>query len=279
MLALIRFEVRKLWTQKKSLAAFGVILAINALFVLAFWMRYRHPERMHGDVPRHLVMQLFNAYVYTSAILAPCMYMLFPMVLSIAAAYILAGEIEVGTVRMVLARPVSRWQILIAKFLTMSLYSAVMTVCLLGFSYLISSLVLKPTGDLIVFGHMMGLSKGIIVHGVDVAFWRISLAYLLAVPMLMSVSAMALMFAIITRHFTSAAILTTTVYFCSYVVSNIPLLSAIHPYLPSRYWPFWRFVFYADIPWDRIMNDAFWSGCYTAAFLGIAIAFFNARDF
>ena len=278
MFALIRFEIRKLVVQKKMLAGFLVVLAINALFLAAFLMRQRHPERAQHDVPQAILLQLFNAFVYTQTILAPCMYMLFPMILAITGAYLLGGEIEMGNLRLVLVRPVSRWQIVGAKFVILSVYAALLLSSLLGFSYLISACALKPVGELVIVCPVFGLGGTFIVHARDAAVGRLGLSYLLAVPHLMSVCAMALMFSNITRHFTSAAVLTTTVYFCSHVIGQIPLLSAIHPFLPTRYMPFWRFALLDPIPWDRMAHDATWTFAFIAGFLAVAVAFFNGRD-
>jgi ABC-2 type transport system permease protein len=284
MLALIRFEIRKLAIQKKSWVGLLTIVLINFLFGLAFFMLKRNKAETpsHAD-PNHLVREFMNAYVYTQSILAPCVFMLFPMVLAIMAAHNLGGEFEVGSIRMMLFRPVSRVQVLLAKFVALSLYAAGMLLVLGLLSYGVSASFLPARGDLIVPGGMFLLpgEYRVLVHPAAEAPVRILLTYALAWPMLMSVCAMALMFALATRHFTSSAIVTTTVYFCSYIVGGIPLLSAIHPYLPTRYWPFFRYGLVGTletIPWSRIAEHAGWTAAYTAAFLVIGAALFNLRD-
>jgi hypothetical protein len=119
---------------------------------------------------------------------------------------------------------------------------------------------------------------GIIIQPQETALARIVGSYLLAWPMLMSVVAMALMFSLITRQFTSAAVLTSTVYFCSYIVSGIPLLSSIHPFMPTRYLPFWRYVLLPTIPWNTLAIDAGWTAAYTAGFLALAMGLFSTQD-
>lgn len=279
MFALTRFELVKLRRQKRSLVGLLVVLGVNALFLAAFLLRQRHPQRARHEIPEGILHELFNAYVYTQSILAPCVYMLFPVILAITGAHLLGGEIEVGSIRLPLARPIRRWQMLGAKFAILCLYAALLLLALLVVSYPLSAWALKPSGDLIVMAPMFGLGGRFIVHAQADAPARILLSYALALPHLMSVGAMALMFSLITRQFTSAAVLTTTVYFCSHVVGQIPLLSAVHPFLPTRYMPFWRFALLADIPWDRIATDAAWTAAYTLAYLAVAVAFLNWRDF
>lgn len=279
MLALTRFELRKLAAQRRSLVAFAAIGLMNVLFALAFWMRsQRAAQRPLREAGGRLVGEFLNAFVYTQTILAPCVFMLFPVILSILGSHLLAGEIEMGHLRLVLCRPVSRWQVVLGKFAALSAYALLMLVCLFGVSYGVSALLFAPSGDVIIPGPMYMLERGITILPREVALTRMVWSYVLAWPMLMSVAAMGLMFSLVTRHFTSAAVLTSTVYFCSYVVSGIPLLSAIHPFMPTRYLPFWRHALLPVIPWDTIAVDAGWTAAYTAAFLGLALGLFSTQD-
>jgi ABC-2 type transport system permease protein len=279
MFALIRFELRKLVAQKRSLAGFAAIVFINLLFVCAFIMRNR--KFGHKPLPHmedRLIGEFINAYVYTQTILAPSMFVLFPMVLTIIGCHLLAGEIELGQTRLMACRSVSRWQIVLAKFVSLAAYSGLMLLVLLVSSYAVSAILFKPTGDLVAMGHMYMIKQGVIIHPQSDALWRILLSYLFAWPMLVSIGALALMLSLATRQFTSAAILTSTSYFCSYIVGGIPFLSSIHPFLPTKYLPFWRLLMYPDVPWDRIGMYAVWTCGYTGLFLAVAIAAFNMQE-
>jgi len=279
MFALIRFELRKLIAQKRSLAGFGAIVLINLLFVCAFLMRNRRfGHRPVPGVEERLVGEFMNAYVYTQTILAPSMFVLFPMILTILGCHLLAGEIELGQTRLMACRSVARWQIVLAKFVALWAYSGALLLVLLVTSYTVSALLFAPSGDLIVMGHMYMIKEGVYTHPAADVPWRILTSYLFAWPMLASVGALALMLSLATRQFTSSAILTSTSYFCSYIVGGIPFLSAIHPFLPTRYLPFWRFLMYPDVPWTRLGEYALWTGGYTALFLAVAIAVFNLQE-
>lgn len=278
MLALMRFEIKKLLAEKKSLLGLLNIVIINLLFSLAFYLRNKsHGAKPHPADTTVLVNELVNAYQYTIAILAPCAFLLFPMVLSVMGAFMLAGEIENGSIRMMLFRPVGRWQVLVGKFVALSLYSLAMLVLLGVLSYLTALLQFEPTGKCLIPGPMYMLRDTYLLMP-EQAPPRILLAYLLAWPMLTSVSAMSLMLALVMRHFTSATILTSTVYFASYVIGSLPMLSGIHPFLPTRYWPFWKFALMETIPWDTIAIYAGWTGLYTVVFLAMGCVLFSMRD-
>jgi len=275
-----RFEWRKLTVQRKSLSGLGVVAFINLLFGVAFWLRGRNPPHgRHQDIPQELLAEVFNAVTYTATILAPCMFLLFPMTLAVLVAHSLAGDVDTGAIRLLLARPVPRWRLLFGKWVAMTGYALGMLAVLLVTSYVTASILFKPMGDMLVFGPMVGLSKGLIVHPWPEAFWRLMMAYGLASGMLAATVAMALMFAALTRHFASAAILTTAVFFCSYVAENLSVLSAIRPFLPTYRLPFWKWPLAEQIPWDRLGQDVMWTAAYTTAFLVIGAVVFSRRDF
>lgn len=279
MFALTRFELRKLAAQRRSLTGLLAVVLMNGLFALAFLIRrHRAAEKPLRGVEGRLVGEFLNAYVYTQTILAPCVFMLFPVILSIIGCHLLAGELETGRLRLVLCRPVHRWQIVGAKFAALCVYGGLMLACLLGASYAVSALLFAPRGDVIIPGPMYMLETALHILPQETAPGRILLSYALAWPMLMSVAAMALMFSLILRQFTSAAVLTSTVYFSSYIVSSIPLLSAIHPFMPTRYLPFWRYALLPVIPWQTVAADAGWTAAYTAGFLLLAMGLFSTLD-
>lgn len=280
-LALTRFELKKLWRQKKNLVGALNVVLINGLFVLAFLMiKFERADQPHRLDKSHLWGDFLNAYAYTQLILPPTVNLLFPMVLAVVAGYMLAGEFELGNLRMMMFRPIARWQIIIGKFIAISVYGGALLLLLLVLSYTCSALMFEPKGLVLLPGEWFALppDQRFIVLTADEMAWRIPLSYLLAWPMVMSMGAMALMFAVITRHFTSAAIITSTVYFCSWVVGNIDFLSGLRPYLPTTYWPFFNRIMQQDIPWDVIARHAGWTAAYTAVFLGLAITVINTRD-
>lgn len=278
MWALIRFESRKFFFEKRSLLGLLTIVTLNLLFAAAFYMRSKHGGDPHPLDKNRLIGDFMNAYTYTQTILSPSVYLLFPMDIAILGSYMLAGEVELGSLRMMLFRPVHRWQILWAKFIVLGLYSFILVTILGVLSYLTACTMMPAAGDVMIPGPLYMLQTKFVIHPAAEAPMRILLTYLLAVPMLVSVGAMTLMFALVLRHYTAAAVATSTVYFCSYVVQGIPFLSAVHPYLPTRYLPFWRYALLVPIPWERIAVDACWTGVYALVFMGLATALFSLRD-
>jgi len=280
MFALIAFESKKLLAQRKTLIGLLNVALINLLFTVGFYLRnQRSGHEAHPKAEGHLVGEFMNAYMYTQAILAPCVYLLFPLVLAILGAHMIAGELEVGNMRMMLFRPVSRGAVFVAKFVNLAAYGVGLLLILGVSSYLLACLTLPAEGLVLVPRRALYNLPEMQLIPPSMAPARILLSYLLAIPMLASVAAMALMFGLMLRHYTSAAILTSTVYFASYIIEQIPMLAAIHPFLPTRYWPFWKYALVMpEIPWPTVGLYALWTGAYTLAFLIVGIAVFNLKD-
>lgn len=279
MLALIKFEFKKIITHKKSWIGVFTILFLNLLFAIAFFLRNRRSgdEEMSGLEGR-LVGEFMNAPVYVQTILAPSVFFLFPVIIAVMCGHLTAGEMETGSLRLTLARPVSRASVFIAKWITLTAYAGIMLLLLGMVSYIIGLLVLNPTGDVLIFGPMFTLSETLLVHPADEAWLRIVLSYFLALPMLATIASLGMMFAIVTKQFAAGVILTTVVYFASYIAGEIPFLSSIHQYLPTRYLAFWKFALVPEIPWTTMTVHAGWTIAYMVIFAVLGISVFNMQN-
>lgn len=280
MFALIRFETRKAVSQNKCLLAFFAIVLINALFVVGFFMTKNDPKKLTKLLGADLMQEFFNACVYVQAILSPCALILFPVLIAVIVAYVFSGEIEIGHMRLTMVRPLSRTKILFAKWAAVAFYSAFLLLALMATAYLCACVFMKPNGDLIVIGDLFGIKQKFVVHPAGFEAWsRIALSYLLAWPMLLSIASMAFMFSAFSRNFALSAILSSTVYLASYLVGELPFLSGIHKFLPTRYMPFWKYALSTEIPWDKLAVDAAWTFAFSAAFMALAAVFYERCDF
>ncbi|OGV57376.1 MAG: hypothetical protein A2X49_01100 [Lentisphaerae bacterium GWF2_52_8] len=281
MLALIRFETRKVISQNKCLLGFFTIVMMNVIFVLGFFIKQNKPGHLNRMLGPELLKELFNTCVYVQTILSPCSIVIFPVLVSVIVSYVFAGEYEIGSLRLTMVRPVSRLRILMAKWCAVSIYLGLLLVMLLVTGILFSLPFMKASGSLIIIGDIFSLPQRFIVHAEGFeSYSRIFFSYLLAWPMLLSISCMSFMFATMTRNFALSAILSSTVYLSCYVASLLPFLSGIHPFLPTRYMPFWKYVMLEKIPWDgAIFTDAIWTLAFSLVFFIIAAIFYEKNDF
>src|SRR6267154_752102 len=134
-------ELWKLFGKKRTYIGFGAFLLAQNAMLLAF--RFTHWQRQmervlsgNGYLPREYVSALTVAVV----MLIPQIILLMPLYAALVGGDLVAKEAEDGTLRMILARPISRFQLLLAKWLAGVVFSATLVLVLgttaLGFARL-----------------------------------------------------------------------------------------------------------------------------------------------
>src|SRR6266849_8010133 len=123
----LRNELWKLFGKKRTYIGFGAFLLAQTAMLLLF--RYGRP---HGDFERMLAGNGYAAQEYISA-LTVGLFMLYPQTIFLMPLYaalvggdLVAKEAEEGTLRMVLSRPVSRFRLLLVKWLAGIVFSIVL---------------------------------------------------------------------------------------------------------------------------------------------------------
>src|SRR6266851_9955245 len=137
----LRNELWKLFGKKRTYIGFGAFLLAQNAMLLAF--RF---TRWQTDMQRMLAGNGYLAEEYVSALtvavvmLIPQVILLMPLYAALVGGDLVAKEAEDGTLRMILSRPISRFQLLLAKWLAGLIFGAVLVLVLggtaLGFSRL-----------------------------------------------------------------------------------------------------------------------------------------------
>lgn len=87
-----------------------------------------------------------NAVTFTSTFLENATTMFIPLMVLAVASDLVSSERSTGTIKMLLTRPVRRWRILFAKWVTLILYVSLIVFATTTLSYLISGLVFGYEG-------------------------------------------------------------------------------------------------------------------------------------
>src|SRR5438552_9588388 len=127
----LRNELWKLFGKKRTYIGFGAfVLAQNAM-LLTF--RFTH---WRSDMERMLQGNGYFAAEYISALtvavvmLIPQILLLMPLYAALVGGDLVAKEVEDGTLRMILSRPISRFRLLLVKWLAGVVFAAVLVVVL-----------------------------------------------------------------------------------------------------------------------------------------------------
>src|ERR1017187_2554605 len=121
----LRNELWKLFGKKRTYIAFGAFLLAQNGMLLTF--RF---TRWQGDLERMLAGNGYLAQEYVSALtvavimLIPQILLLMPLYAALVGGDLVAKEVEDGTLRMILSRPISRFGLLFVRWRAGGIFSA-----------------------------------------------------------------------------------------------------------------------------------------------------------
>ncbi|MCD6360473.1 MAG: ABC transporter permease subunit [Armatimonadetes bacterium] len=271
-IAALRTELSKLFRQRITWASFAVVLVLVALIT---WGSHHERERIDvenvlGDdfvVAGETVTALFVAH----AVMEVAMVVLIPLLVAVVVGGLVAGERQTGTLRTLLARPVSRTTILLGKLAAAWSYTIMLVLALGGLSLGLGRLVFG-WGDLVIF------RGGLTILDPHTGLVRLAMAYGLAAFAMCAVAALALLSSVIFDNPMTAAGLTVALLLVSGIVAQMPYFEAIEPHLITSHLQLYREVLGTEVDRAELVRSAIYLGAYMTVSLAIAVAVFQRRD-
>ena len=290
---LLQIELFKIFKRPRTYIAFGAIAAI--IFLMQIGLKFdgkAYFDLLLGNVAGafdfsdEFKVKLLNGYLVCFYILNTLLIQM-PLLVALIAGDAIAGEANMGTLRLSLTRPVSRIEYMMVKFGASVIY----TLCLLiwmAILALLGSMLIFGTNDLVVLR-----SGGIeIINGFDV-FWRYLAAFGYATIALTVVASLAFLLSVFAENAIGPIIATMSIVIVFTILSemNIPIYdTTIKPYLFTTHMVAWKGFFYikandegtaitgsiANLP--AIMRSMVILLVYIAVFLGSAIWVFKKKD-
>jgi ABC-2 type transport system permease protein len=198
----------------------------------------------------------------------------------------ISGEANMGTLRFMLAKPYSRAQLIIAKFMATIVYTFLLLVWLATFALLLNML-LFGTSDMVIFK-----SNYLVIIKSNDVFWRYIGAFGFAFIAMTTVAAVGFLLSIFAENSIGPIVATMSIIVFFTVIStlNIPLYSAIKPYLFVTHMNNWKEFFDEKVNANneaipgtiqnpqRIINSALILLGHTVALLGLAVYIFKKKD-
>jgi ABC-2 type transport system permease protein len=264
----LRREWIKLLFQRRSYLIWGGAFIIPFLIALAFYLN-RSDEGGGGGGPAFMERITSNGMFVTLGSLTVLITFLLPMAAAMVGGYMIAGEAELGTLRIVLLRPTRRGAFLLAKWTMAMVYLAV------GFGFML-------LGGLLWGGIFFGLHPMLtlsgstvgVVHGLGL----ILLCCLYALAAMACIVSMALLFSTITDSSLTALIATIVIYIVITVLIQFSYFDWLRPWVFPQYLMEYSNFLRDPIYWRPILKGlgifALWSGVLTF----IAYLVFRRKD-
>ncbi|HED08189.1 MAG TPA: hypothetical protein ENI57_08755 [Ignavibacteria bacterium] len=275
MTTLINIELYKIFKKWRTYISFIAVTLLVLLIQLAISISGRDATRgLTGQLSNSFVMvgNLLNAY-FVSYLILNFVIVNVPFLIVLVAGDMLAGEATAGTYRVLLTRPVSRFQVVLSKFLSSLIYSYLLILWLAVLS-IVLGIVLFGTGELIV------LQKGLIIFAKDDIIWRFILAYFMAGLSMSTVAALAFFFSSLVENAIGPIITALAIIIVFTIISAVPIdfFQVIKPYLFTNYMFSWRLFFDGTLNYVEIIKSVSVLLAHIVVLFGITAYIFEKKD-
>lgn len=274
----LRGELRKLFARPRTWMGYGAFLIMEALILFVYKLEsVRNLNR--GLVERNGLDfgTYYSSLTITFTIMALSMFILGSIYFALVAGDIVAKENEDGNLRMVFARPVSRFRLLLVKYVAVCLYT-ISFVFFVGISgYLMAVAAIGWEGGLFVMEPKMKVfaaypewSEGAL---------RLAMCAVGIGVSMVTLSSIAFMFSCFRIKPAAATIVTLTILFVDMILQNFPFFRPYESLFVTWRMSTWVFLAEHQISWPKIAEAyAFLAGLNLTAFT-LGWLSFQTRDF
>lgn len=197
-----------------------------------------------------------------------------PLLVALVTGDLISGEAAMGTIRLLMTRPLSRTSLLFSKFFAGAVYVFILLVWLGLVSLGIGMLIFGP-GDLIVLK-----SETITIIPADDTLWRFFAGLGIAFISLLVVASFSLLLSCYSENSIGPIISTMAVIILFTIVGSmdIPLFEKVKPFLFTTHMVIWRNMFDQELDYNLICNSMLMLIGHIVLFLFIAWYSFRKKD-
>jgi len=276
MWTLLKIELFKIFRRPRTYIAFAAIAAIIILIQLAFYS--------DGESFLQFGMQslkdsfdingkILSGYLVCFIILQTLLIHV-PLLIALVAGDSIAGEANMGTLRLLLTKPVSRAQFMLAKFFATLIY----TFLLLLFMSVLSlpvSISVFGTSDLIIMK-----SEMIVILDRHDILWRYFAAFGFAAIAMTTVASLAFLLSVFAENSIGPIVTTMSIVilFTILTTMDIPLFNALKPFLFTNHMLNWKGFFEEPVNYYGIFKSGLVLLGHILFFVSLAIFIFKRKD-
>lgn len=276
MIKIISIELYKIFRKWRTYIGFITIGVLVPLIHLSFGLTT--DDGGIGMIPRNIregfvfTGNLANGY-FISYIILHSLFIHIPFLIVLIGGDLLAGEATAGTYRMLITRPISRFQIITSKFLA-GIIATIFMLIWLAITSLVLGLILFGPGVLII-----AQDKVLILAENDV-LWRFIAAYGFASISMTVVVSLAFLFSSLVENAIGPIVSTMAIIIVFMILSVIELdiFAAIKPYLFTNYLTGWLLFFDDPIDVQAIAKDLLVLTGHILGFYFLSLYIFIKKD-
>ncbi len=288
MWKLLQIELFKIYRRPRTYIAFAAITAMIGIIQLGLKVDGKaYMEFAMADLATSFSFDgnLLNGY-FVCFILLNLLLVHIPLLIALIAADMISGEANMGTLRLLLTKPISRTEFVLAKFIAATIYTLSLLIWLAILALFVSMFVFG-TDDMFVMKNYYAVQIA-----EDDVFWRYTYAFGFAALAMTTVAALGFFLSIFAENSIGPIVATISVIIVTTILStmSIPLFDTIKPYLFTTHMVTWKEFFDEKVDLnnvaikgsiqnpDRIINSVIVLSIHIVAFVAASIWIFKKKD-
>jgi ABC-2 type transport system permease protein len=247
MWQLLQIELLKIFRKPRTYISFGAIAAMVIIIQIALkFDGQSYIEFLVGSLKDSLEIpynHILNGY-FVCFIILNLLLIHIPLLIALVAGDSVAGEANMGTLRLLVSKPISRTTLMISKFMAIVIYTGLLLIWLAFISLLLSVLIFG-TNDILI-----ARNDALEIIGKDDVIWRYFAAFAFATLALTTVAALAFLLSIFADNSIGPIVSTISIVIVFTILSEmqIPLYDrTVKPFLFTSHMLAWKGFFYTKV--------------------------------
>ena len=274
-LTVLKLELIKVFSKWRTYIGFIAVAVIVPLIQLAMYYEGKEYVEMATKTLSETFSfngELLNLYMVARIVLQG-LYVQIPLLVALVGGDLLAGEATSGTFRLLLTRPVSRLQIITAKYLAGLIYTFLIIGFLAFLSFGLGSLMFDK-GDMLVVSSSITL-----IEAGDVP-WRFIYTFLYAFLSMATVYTISFTFSSLVENSIGPIMGTMALIIVFSIINlvSVGFLKHIQVFLFTNYLQSWRYFFEIPPDWAELQTGAIVLFAHIIILVTFTFIYFNKKD-
>lgn len=276
MWTILQIELYKIFKRPRTYISFAAIAAIVILIQLALYLdgeKYLKFMLQGVETSFDFDGKILHGYLICFIILQTLLIHV-PLLIALVGGDMIAGEANMGTLRLLISKPVSRTTLLLSKFAATMAYTLLLLLWM-AFLSLVMSILVFGTGDLMI----MKSEEIIILKSGDV-LWRYFAAFGFAAIAMTTVAGLSFFLSLFAENAIGPIVTTMSVVIVCTILTtmDLPLFALIKPFLFTSHMLGWKGFFDDPINYPGVLRSAGILLIHIVGFVGGGILIFNRKD-
>jgi ABC-2 type transport system permease protein len=272
----LKGELRKLFARKRTYIGFGIFFALEIALLVMFQLpKIQRSFQRTLESAGYGFDEYFSGVTIAYQVVVWTTFLLGALYVALVAGDIVSKEVEDGTMRMTLCRPISRVRLLLIKYCACLVYTFAL-IFFIGLSALGVGIAWLGIGKFFAVQPLAGLFA---IYDVSEGHLR----YLLCLPFLAlsmtCVTSLGFALSCFNMKPAAATICTLSYFIADLIFIRIPYFEEIKTWFITSHTESWYNLLRFRIPWPTVIDDYSYLLGVNATLVIIAIVVFQRRDF